>query len=97
MANLAFWKASSLLNTTQQCLDQVEDRISNPGITLSDYLMSGFAIFCLKYPSLLQFDKNRNEELIQANLYLQALYCVEEAPSASIWQGLENTKRVNLI
>jgi len=33
----------------------------------------------LKYPSLLQFDINRNEELIKANL--QTLYGIEQAPS----------------
>ncbi|HFE36968.1 MAG TPA: hypothetical protein ENK06_00940 [Gammaproteobacteria bacterium] len=41
--------------------------------------MPGLAIFGLKYPSLLQFDKNRNEERIKANL--QTLYRVEQAPS----------------
>jgi hypothetical protein len=41
--------------------------------------MSGLAIFGLKYPSLLQFDKGRNEELTQQNL--KDLYGVENTPS----------------
>jgi len=41
--------------------------------------MSGLAIFGLKYPSSLQFDKKRNEKLTKANL--QTLYGIEQAPS----------------
>ncbi len=41
--------------------------------------MSRLAIFGLKYPSLLQFDKNRNEAPIKANL--QTLYGIAQAPS----------------
>jgi len=82
MANLPFRKALSapgLLNTTRQCFDQIEDDIASRGISLTDCLMPGLAIFGLKYPSLLQFDININEELIKANL--QTLYGIEQAPS----------------
>jgi len=82
MANLPFRKALSapgLLNTARQCFDQVEDKVKNRSINLSDCLMSGLAIFGLKYPSLLQFDKNKNEELVKANL--KTLYGIEQAPS----------------
>ena len=40
--------------------------------------MSGLALFGLKYPSLLQFDKARHEKTIKANL--KKLYDVEKAP-----------------
>jgi len=30
--------------------------------------MSGFAVFSLKYPSLLQFDQGREDDLVRANL-----------------------------
>jgi hypothetical protein len=40
--------------------------------------MSGLAIFGLKYPSLLQFDQDKNLEIIQANL--QTLYGIDKAP-----------------
>ena len=35
------------------------------GFTLVDYLMSGLAVFGLKYPSLLQFDAGRADEVVQ--------------------------------
>jgi len=47
---------------------------------IADCLMSGLAIFGLKYGSLLQFDKaNRSDEIVKGNL--QNLYGVKESPS----------------
>jgi len=40
--------------------------------------MSGLAVFGLKFPSLLKFDEQRNEERVRANL--RSLYGVEQAP-----------------
>ena len=40
--------------------------------------MAGFAVFSLKYPSLLQFDKNKNKTRIKHNL--RTLYGVHNAP-----------------
>ncbi|MDP6768374.1 MAG: hypothetical protein QF414_06735 [Arenicellales bacterium] len=48
-------------------------------ITLKDCLLSGLAIFNLKYPSLLQFDAAREEPLTQANL--KTLFGIEQIPS----------------
>jgi len=48
-------------------------------IALVDHLMSGLALFGLKYPSLLQFEHDRREETTRVNL--KALYGVERAPS----------------
>ena len=48
-------------------------------IALVDHLMSGLAMFGLKYPSLLQFDQDCREETTRANL--KALYGIEQAPS----------------
>lgn len=82
MAHLPFQKAlsaSGLLNTVRQCFDQIDDNVASRRIHLSDCLMSGLALFGLKYPSLLQFDKNKNEELVKANL--QTLYGIDQAPS----------------
>lgn len=43
--------------------DRVPDhRASNSSIALTDALLSGFAMFCLKDPSLLAFEKRRQEE-----------------------------------
>ena len=39
--------------------------------------MSGLAVFGLKYPSLLQFDRDaRTDEVVRANL--RALYAIEQ-------------------
>ncbi len=48
-------------------------------ISLLDNLLSGYAVFSLKYPSLLQFDHGRNDELVQDNL--KSLYGIARAPS----------------
>lgn len=47
-------------------------------ISLTDCLMSGLAVFGLKYPSLLQFDKAANERILRDNL--QSLYRIKRAP-----------------
>lgn len=71
--------APGLLQTVRQSFAA----ITEPGqgrseISLTDALMSGLAVFGLKYPSLLQFDEGRNEAIIRANL--KTLYGVECAP-----------------
>lgn len=48
-------------------------------ISWQDCLMSGLAIFGLKFPSLLQFEKGKEEAIIRNNL--RTLYRVKEAPS----------------
>ena len=48
-------------------------------ITLKDHLMCSLAIFGLKFPSLLQYDRTRNEPEIKKNL--KNLYYVETPPS----------------
>src|SRR5215203_4257401 len=49
-----------------------------PDIPLVNCLMSGLAIFGLKYPSLLQFDQSANTEVVKHNL--KSLYHVDKAP-----------------
>jgi len=48
-------------------------------ISLSDCLMSGLAIFGLKYPSLLQFDNWSNRPVVKHNL--RTLYAIKNSPS----------------
>ncbi len=48
-------------------------------ISLLDTLMSGFAVFSLKYPSLLQFDINCAEEMVKNNLH--TVYQIDRVPS----------------
>ena len=71
--------APGLLQSVRQVFSQVEDTRNSREVSLSDCLMSGLAVFGLKYPSLLQFDHNKRQTLIQSNL--QALYGVAKAPS----------------
>lgn len=47
-------------------------------IPLADCLMSGLALFGLKFPSLLQFDQGLNDDAIRHNL--KTLYGVRQAP-----------------
>src|ERR1700689_3667548 len=47
-------------------------------IPLADCLMSGLALFGLKFPSLLQFDQGLNEDVVRHNL--KTLYGVPKAP-----------------
>jgi hypothetical protein len=49
-------------------------------IALVDHLMSGLAMFGLKYPSLLQFERDRREAAT-TRVNLKTLYGIERAPS----------------
>ena len=69
--------APGLLRTARQCFLQIPDKPSC-AIPLVDHLMSGLALFGLKYPSLLQFDEDRRAGTTPANL--KALYGIEQAP-----------------
>ena len=69
--------AEGLLGEARRVFGQIPDRPGND-IALVDHLMSGLALFGLKYPSLLQFDRDRQEETVRANL--RALYGIERAP-----------------
>ena len=52
---------------------------NSPTFPLADCLMSGLALFSLKFPSLLQFDKAiTDEKTIKHNL--QSLYGIKDAP-----------------
>jgi hypothetical protein len=71
--------APALLNQVRKDFEQVDDpRRYGQQFSLTDVLMSGLAVFSLKFPSLLKFDENRNEVRIRANL--QSLFGVNQAP-----------------
>jgi len=71
--------APRLLEKVRKQFKQLTDkRKGKPSYTLADVLMSALAMFGLKYPSLLQFDKNRHEKTIKNNL--KQLYGVKESP-----------------
>jgi predicted nuclease with TOPRIM domain len=56
------------LSKLRKRFDELEDhRAANNSYSLSDILMSGYAMFSLKYPSLLQFETQTQVE--QQNLH----------------------------
>ena len=58
--------ADALLRSVQDVFCQVRDpRTGDSEIALGDALMSAFALFSLKAPSLLAFDKERSEDNLQ--------------------------------
>lgn len=74
---------TGMLNKIRSIFDQVpEPSRSSRGlktkISISDCLMSGLAMFSLKFPSLLQFDQGLNDPAIRHNL--KTLYKIENAP-----------------
>lgn len=70
--------AAGLLSEARRLFVKIPEQ-SGCDIALVDHLMSGLALFGLKYPSLLQFENDRREEAARANL--KALYGIERAPS----------------
>jgi len=55
--------ADALLQTLHGCFHKIKDpRTGTPEISLCDALVSGYAVFALKDPSLLAFDRRRKEE-----------------------------------
>ena len=75
--------ARGLLGDVRKVFSKVKDPESGKGsgngkISLVDCLMSGLAIFGLKYPSLLQFDKHKNSKTIKSNI--KSLYQIINPP-----------------
>ena len=67
--------ADALLRTLKGCFQQIPDHRPKADISLSDALLSGFALFALKDPSLLAFEQRRQTG------NLQTLYGITRAPS----------------
>ena len=69
---------ANLIKKVKESFDKITPVASHRKITLSDCLMSALAMFSLKSPSLLAFDKQREEELVRHNL--ENLFLIENAP-----------------
>jgi hypothetical protein len=70
--------ADALFGLLRNAFAKIPDhRSDNAGITMTDALMSGFALFSLKCPSLLDYDKQR------ADANLKTIYGIECAPCDS--------------
>ena len=74
--------APGLIKAVFQCFSKIPDTrkiAKKNAISLRDHLMSGLAVFGLKCPSLLHYDRNRSDGAIGQNL--KDLYFVETPPS----------------
>ena len=70
--------ADALFKSLYRDFEKIPDpRQGNPLISLPDTLMSGFAMFSIKDPSLLAFDERRNEEGDNLN----TIYGIKKIPS----------------
>lgn len=71
---------NELVGVVRQSFSAIQEiGARKPQISQKDVLMSGFAMFSLKYPSLLQFDQHYREDMIRHNL--TSIYQIENAPS----------------
>ena len=69
-----------LLATARHSFESIPDEQTSRCIPLTDHLMSALAMFGLKYPSLMQFDKDsRDNGTTRHNL--RTLYGIDQAPS----------------
>ncbi len=74
-----------MLAEARRCFERVEDRVPGRGLNLADCLMSGLAVFSLKYPSLLKFEQDARglgdgaDGTRRENL--RTLFGIERAPS----------------
>ena len=76
--------APGLIKTIYHQMSKVPDprKFTKEGtIPIADHLMSGLAVFGLKCPSLLDYDKKRKDDVVAQNL--RDLYHVENVPSDS--------------
>lgn len=71
--------ADALFATLRERFDTLKDSRLAPNIPLTDALMSGFALFSLKDPSLLAFDVRRQDP----HSNLNAVYGIHNVPSDS--------------
>jgi hypothetical protein len=70
---------AKILSIIRKAFQPIADhRDKKADISLTDALMSGLALFALMFPSLLNFDEQREEEHIRYNL--QQLFGVQRAP-----------------
>lgn len=69
-----------LFGIVKQSFAKVRGAVHRAGsISLEDCLLSGYAMFSLKYPSLLQFDQHFREDIVRHNL--AQVYQITDIPS----------------
>jgi len=70
--------AAGLLSVVRESFSQTTPHKQERKISFLDCIMSALAIFSLKFPSLLAFDDNKTDPVIEHNL--KALFEVENIP-----------------
>ncbi len=71
-----------LIRALAECFGRIDDPVDGRRFSLADHLMSAFAMFSLKYPSLLQFDRDsRRDAIVRGNL--RTLFGIAAAPCDS--------------
>jgi len=81
--------ADALFSNMRQESEKIPDfRKGKPGISIPDALMSSFAIFSLKGPSLLQFEQRRENPAESQNL--RNIYGIDVIPSDSRMRELND-------
>lgn len=73
--------SDALIKNIKSSFSQIPEHRSNPTISLSDNLMSGFALFSTKSSSLLDFDKKRLDDPFIQNM--KNLYGIDKVPCDS--------------
>ena len=74
-----YLSTDGLLDIVRHSFDRERFPETRSNISLQDCIMTGLAVFCLKYPSLLQFENNKTKACIENNL--KNLYHVKHTPS----------------
>jgi hypothetical protein len=69
---------AGLLNNVKDIFDKISNNSRANTISISDCLMSALAMFSLKAPSLLAFDKQKQDKIVSHNL--RSLYKIENVP-----------------
>lgn len=69
----------ALIGIVREVFDKVPREVQRQKITMSDCLMSAFAMFSMKSPSLLAFDGPKMDDTVQYNL--ETLYGITNPPS----------------
>ena len=80
--------ADALYSTVKSVFDKIPEYRKNEGnikSSLADGLMSGLAIFAMKFPSLLKFDEARKDSVKNKNL--KSLFSVGHIPSDTQMRG----------
>jgi hypothetical protein len=85
--------ADALLATLRQRFASLEDARLAPSYSLADTLMAGLALFALKDPSLLAFDKRRQDP----NSNLRTIYGIDRVPCDSQLRDILDTVDPNTL